>query len=507
MKAVNLIPTDHRGYALLGDIYEAQREWSECTAAYLRAWRLAGNHPLELGIKLAESLIRIECHSASAKLVKLLVDEMNNAATTPSRTLRMRLQLAAARLDVRAARYEEALQTLKRCHLLATLNRLNSDTPNELLPTIEALQAQCLVRLGKYADAARLFEDRAGGIDSSADPWTAAARAWRTAGNASAAARCYRNAVFKLGSYSEIWLEYVHLLKDTCGIDEAVGEITQRHSRVHQGPPIADKVLAQAWEIVGRTALSIQHYRAAAQSDVRDVAALAIALARHGKVEDAVELVADEQWSVSTAIRAHTAAIVGVSAAHLPATSKATIMQIIEDGVTAANDDVTLLLAAGEWYTKCQATCAAIETLRRAVTLQPDNVVAANNLAMLLADERGDFEQALKYIDNVLQQTGPVSEFLDTKGWILVQMNRAEEALPWLTQAAERSSSADPIAQLHLATAYMALGDRDQAGKHLESARGGQIRPELLNTGEQRAWATLRKELTQPAVTPGDSGA
>ncbi|MEO1983389.1 MAG: tetratricopeptide repeat protein, partial [Fuerstiella sp.] len=156
-----------------------------------------------------------------------------------------------------------------------------------MLQNIETLQAQCLVQLGRYSDIARLFEERAGRVDSSPDQWTAAARAWRTANNASAASRCYRNAIFRLGSYSEVWLEYVHLLKVTSGIDEAAGEVAYRDRHADQEPPIADTVLAQAWEIVGQSDRAITHYRSAAKRNAHDVAALAIALARQGRTQDA----------------------------------------------------------------------------------------------------------------------------------------------------------------------------------------------------------------------------
>jgi tetratricopeptide (TPR) repeat protein len=148
-----------------------------------------------------------------------------------------------------------------------------------------------------------------------------------------------------------------------------------------------------------------------------------------------------------------------------------------------------------------------MELLHRVVALQPGNVIAANNLAMMLADESRDFQQAIKYIDDVLERSGPVAEFLDTKGWILVQMNRAEEALPWLTEAADRSTAADPIAQLHLATAYLASGDRDHAWQYLELARASRIRLETLNSSERRAWATLQSEFgqTKLSVRGGDA--
>ncbi|TWT83603.1 Transmembrane exosortase [Planctomycetes bacterium CA13] len=506
-KAIDVNQADHRGFALLGDVCESQHEWLPCTTAYLRAWRLAGDRPLELGIKLAEALIRSEHHLALDELLKTLERQVDTAAVTPSRTMQIRLNLVQSQLHMRQARHEEALQTLKHCHLLASRNLYKSEATNEWVATIESLQAQCLVRLGRYADAARLFENRAGKVDAPADQWTAAARAWRTAGNTDAAAHCYRNAVFKKGDDSEIWLEYVSLLKDKRGMDEAINEVTLRQRRVRQDSPIADEVLAQAWEIAGNPKLAIEYYRSAAKGDIRDVAALAIALARQGEVDNAVELIASERWSVDTSVRAHTAAIVGISAATLSNASKATIMQIVQDEIAKTSDDVPLLLAAAKWYTKCQATSNALEMLRRVVTLQPENVVAANNLAMMLADEGCDFEGAIEHIDNALKQTGPIAEFLDTKGWILVQMNRAEDAIAWLTKAAEHSSSADPIAQLHLASAYMDLGDRDRAKEYLELARAGQIRLDLLNTSELRAWSTLQQTFAPQPIPHEESGA
>ena len=514
LKAIDEIPTDHRSYALLGDVYESQRKWTQCAAAYLRAWRLAGDRPLELGIKLSESLIRVERHSETTNLVTMLADQVEASFIPPSRILRTRLQFVqaelqvfAARQDMNAAKHDEAFQKLNGCHRFAALQRHQTAAAETLASTIETLQAQCLVRSGKHIAAARLFESRAGRADAPADQWTAAARAWRRADDISAAAHCYRNAVFLLGHSSEVWLEYVRFLKVTHGINEAVHEVVSKDNIDNREVTSADRIIAQAWEIVGDSDRAIEHYRSAASRDTRDVAALAIALARHARAEQAVHRIADERWAVSPPLRAHTAAMVGVSATDLSDNSRAAIMRIVEEGVAAASDDEALLLAAAEWSTKCQATSSAMEMLRRAVIVQPRNVVAANNLAMLLAVEGRDFELALEYIDSVLRQTGPVSEFLDTRGWILVQMNRAEEAIPWLIRAVDGAPSTDPVTQLHLATAYLISGERNQAHEHLLLAKTNQIRPEVLNVSEQRAWATLQKEFRQPALTRRDGEA
>ena len=117
---------------------------------------------------------------------------------------------------------------------------------------------------------------------------------------------------------------------------------------------------------------------------------------------------------------------------------------------------------------------------------------------MLLAEEGRDFQRALRHIDHVLKQTGPVSEFLDTKGWILVQMNRAEDALVWFNRALESSGGAAPTTHLHMAAAYMAVGKRDQARESYQSVQVDRLREDQLHQSEQRAWARLQNEFDRP---------
>ena len=168
-------------------------------------------------------------------------------------------------------------------------------------------------------------------------------------------------------------------------------------------------------------------------------------------------------------LRAHTAAIVGVSAQALSAEASQTIERIVAQGLEASQDDVTVLLGAAEWYAKLQSPAAAMKILTRALTVEPGNPVAANNLAMLLADQVGDYEQALRHINGVLAQTGPVAEFLDTKGWILLQMKLPGEAIQWLGRAIAEPTP-DPLVQFHLAAAYLANGDREQARRYWQAA-------------------------------------
>ncbi|WP_182864768.1 archaeosortase/exosortase family protein [Rhodopirellula sp. JC639] len=527
-KAIEQRPEDHAAYVILGDVYasgaqRSQRQWPQATAAYLRAWRLAGNRPLDLGVKLAEALLQSDRHQESAHLVAQLVADDNHAFHAASRPLRIRLMLVQARLDLHAGRHDDALATIQRCQTLVAMHASSSAKSARRRQTLQSLQLQCLVRLGRYGDAARVFESRAAESahmaesDRAADQWTAAARAWRSDGNRPAAEDCYRSAVAAAGRDGQLWLEFVSLLHDRYGPGGAIEEIRWRQQRHGQTAPPADQLLAQAWEMVGRSDQAIGHYRSAAEQDVQDVAALAIALARHGRAEEAVTLVAAPGWAVDASLRAHTAAVVGVSAVELSPSLAARLEPIIRGGQSRAIGDTTLLTAIVDWYTRRQRPAAAMELLDRAVTADPQNVIAANNLAMLLADQAGDGprtqprSRALKLIDHVLEQTGPQPAFLDTKGWILVQMDRADEALPLLKQAADASDPTDPITHLHLATAYLAVGNRDRANDSFNVARSGAIRQNQLNHSERQAWTQLQNTLMQPtemtAQAPGDRSA
>ncbi|PAY21305.1 hypothetical protein CKO51_01635 [Rhodopirellula sp. SM50] len=517
-KAMERMPNHHAAYAMLGDVYASQGQWPRCSAAYLRAWRLAGDRPMGLGIKLAEALFHAARPAESAALVGQLLNQENQVFQPVSRELRIRWMLVQARLDAHAGRYEAALTTIGRCQSLLAMTPASSAADAAAwLPAVETLQAQCLVRLGRNAQAARLFESRAtrgngkpggdgsAGGDRSADQWTAAARAWRSVGNTPAAERCYRSALAELGYDNEIWLELVDVLHDRYGIRGAIEEITLRQRRGGEPaivsdtiPAPSDKIVAQAYERVGRGDLAIGHYRAVAERGVEDVAALAIALARHGHADKAVTLVADPRWTVNTSLRAHTAAVIAVSTDDLSAAHQAILEPIIAGGVTEAVDDPTLLMAIVAWHTHHQRQTAAMDLLDRAVARHPDHVVAANNLAMLLAEEGRDFQRALRHIDHVLKQTGAVPEFLDTKGWILVRMNRAEDALEWFNRALAGSGGGAPTTHLHLAAAYLAVGNRDRARESFESVQVDLLRKDQLHHSEQRAWARLQNEFIRP---------
>lgn len=103
----------------------------------------------------------------------------------------------------------------------------------------------------------------------------------------------------------------------------------------------------------------------------------------------------------------------------------------------------------------------AIDTFRRIIELRPNDVVAMNNLANLLAEEPEGTEEALKYIDRAIELAGPKPVLLDSKGTILLLGKRHAEAIEILQVAVEQERS-DPRIALHL---YIALANANRTSE------------------------------------------
>ncbi len=100
----------------------------------------------------------------------------------------------------------------------------------------------------------------------------------------------------------------------------------------------------------------------------------------------------------------------------------------------------------------------AIEYFRKVVDAEPGNVVALNNLAYLLAGQNGQFDEALKYAQQVKEIAPDNKGVDDTIGWILYRKGLYRSAVKYLESAAE--GPADPVIRYHLGMAYLKAGDK-----------------------------------------------
>ncbi len=112
----------------------------------------------------------------------------------------------------------------------------------------------------------------------------------------------------------------------------------------------------------------------------------------------------------------------------------------------------------------------AIGIYEKFLAQEPDHLVATNNLALLLANRRGDPEslkRAEALADKLVKVEHP--EIWDTRGWILHRAGKRDQALELLRKAVNAAPNNGGY-QYHLALVYQSMGEVNLARKHLQTA-------------------------------------
>jgi cellulose synthase operon protein C len=146
-------------------------------------------------------------------------------------------------------------------------------------------------------------------------------------------------------------------------------------------------------------------------------------------------------------------------------------VQVVEDAlkVNPESEELYMLLAsAHSEQGQVDAAMAAYET---ALRLNPRNVLAANNLAVLLVDRKGDPSSLQKAfaLSRDFEKEAPHPLFIDTLGWVRFKMGQQEEAIRLMKSAVHKSPD-NSVLNYHLGMAYMQSGKPAEARTHLSKA-------------------------------------
>jgi len=109
----------------------------------------------------------------------------------------------------------------------------------------------------------------------------------------------------------------------------------------------------------------------------------------------------------------------------------------------------------------------AIGQLEAVLGKAPDNVAALNNLAWSYQQEKD--KRALPTAEKASQLAGENPTVMDTLGWILVEQNQLDRAVPMLKKASDLAPKASEI-RGHYAAALWKKGDKAGARKELQEA-------------------------------------
>lgn len=98
----------------------------------------------------------------------------------------------------------------------------------------------------------------------------------------------------------------------------------------------------------------------------------------------------------------------------------------------------------------------------RALELKPDDPLINNNYAYSLSTRGIQLERALKMVSLSLEKDSLNSAYLDTKGWILFQLGKYDEAKEFISKAVELGTKSAVIID-HLGDVEFKLGNKEKA--------------------------------------------
>ena len=127
------------------------------------------------------------------------------------------------------------------------------------------------------------------------------------------------------------------------------------------------------------------------------------------------------------------------------------------------------LFRVGQIYERRGDFAKAQVSYESAVSADPENAVAKNNLAWLYAEHGGNVDVALKLAEEAREKVPNDPGIGDTLGWIYVKKGSYEAAVENLKDSAAKDPN-NPAYLYHLGMAYYKLGRNAEARKELEAA-------------------------------------
>jgi Flp pilus assembly protein TadD len=111
----------------------------------------------------------------------------------------------------------------------------------------------------------------------------------------------------------------------------------------------------------------------------------------------------------------------------------------------------------------------AMDEYKKALAIQPDQAVAANNLAYLMLQTGGDPDVALSLAQTARRGMPNSPNTADTLAWAYYQKGIYQSARD-LLEDAEHTAPNNASIEYHLGMIYTKLGDKTNAAAHLKKA-------------------------------------
>lgn len=128
-----------------------------------------------------------------------------------------------------------------------------------------------------------------------------------------------------------------------------------------------------------------------------------------------------------------------------------------------------IYVSLGDLYIAVGNTNLAVKRYQQALSLDPNDAVAANNLAWTYAEHGGDLNVALSFAEKAKELQPDLTNASDTLGWIQYKKGLYSSAVPNLEQCVSKKPDSAAY-RYHLGMALLANGDTQKAKQNLTSA-------------------------------------
>lgn len=144
-------------------------------------------------------------------------------------------------------------------------------------------------------------------------------------------------------------------------------------------------------------------------------------------------------------------------------------LELLSEALTELPGSSALLYARAMAAVNQEQLALAEQDLRTIIQGDPENAVALNALGYTLSDRTDRQREALRLIETALALEPANPAILDSMGWVLFKLGRAEEGLPYLRDAAAAEPHPEIVA--HLIEALWTLDLRNEANAWVARTR------------------------------------
>ncbi|MHC4177966.1 MAG: tetratricopeptide repeat protein, partial [Planctomycetota bacterium] len=293
-------------------------------------------------------------------------------------------------------------------------------------------------------------------------------------------------------------------------VEQLADKLLKALEKVEEEKP---KREAQVCLVVGNVYAAVEQHQAAehwyrrlAKLIPERYEPLTMSLAQQGRVSEAIELclqAAKSDSSPRAAVVLASVLTIGKPTEEDYRLAEPLLAKAAEDH----RDNAAVLSSIANVRIMQQRTDDAVQLYRQVLKLRPKDTVTLNNLATLLAERADTRKDALRHIEDAIRIAGPQPQYLDTKGTILILDGKLDEAVECLEKAAS-APRPDPRYYLHLAVAYLWLGEDEKASDAYKNALAGDLTSRILMPTDEKFLSELKQKLGQysPSQSSQNSG-